>query len=103
VGNNSSTAPSRAGHLRVYRWGLKMRTRVMYGRIAVIEKDLQSEILIQRIVDLQKELEIIDKQSSRMSFPRRHLDLLFSLKVHINLVRGRLAVRLAELKSALPN
>ncbi len=84
---------------RVYRWALKHRTRILYGRLGLIERALQTELSAEQVAELQKEIESIDKGASGLSLPRRHLDLLFGLKVHINLVRGRLATRLSELKN----
>jgi hypothetical protein len=82
---------------RVYRWALKHSTRFVYGEIGRIERALLTDLSIDQLKRLQNELEVLDREASRLRIPRRHLDLLFSLKVHINLVRSRLASRLDNL------
>ena len=86
---------------RVYRWALKHRTRILYGRIGVIEKALQTDLSQDQVIELQKEIESIDRAASALQLPRRHLDLLFGLKVHINLVRTRVSVRREEIKRTM--
>jgi len=85
---------------RLYRWALKHSTRVLYGRIGAIEKALQGDLSIEQILALQKEVEGIDRAASRLPLPRRHLDLFFGLKVHINFVRARLSARRDETMEA---
>ena len=86
---------------RVYRWVLKHRTRILYGRLGVIEKALQTDLSQDQVIELQKEIESIDRAASALQLPRRHLDLLFGLKVHINLVRTRVSVRREEIKRTM--
>ena len=82
---------------RVYRWALKHSTRSVYGEIGRIEKALSAELSIEQLRHFQRELEALDREASRLRFPRRHLDLMFSVKVHINLVRSRLIARIDNL------
>lgn len=85
---------------RIYRWALKHSTRVQYGRIGVIERAMQSELSLDQILEFLREVEGIDRAATRLALPRRHLDLLFSLKVHINFVRTRLSAQRDEIMRA---
>ena len=88
---------------RVYRWVLKHSTRSVYGEIGRIEKALSADLSVEQLRRFQKELEALDHEASRLRFPRRHLDLMFSVKVHINLVRSRLASRIDNLNRLSKN
>ena len=88
---------------RVYRWILKHSTRSVYGEIGRIEKALSADLSVEQLRHFQKELEALDHEASRLRFPRRHLDLMFSVKVHINLVRSRLASRIDNLNRLSKN
>jgi TRAP-type uncharacterized transport system substrate-binding protein len=88
---------------RLYRWIVRERTRVLYQRLRVIEKALQSELVPHEVEVLQGDLEHIDRAASILRIPLRHSDLFFSLKVHINLMRMRIASRLAEVRTQTAN
>jgi hypothetical protein len=48
-------------------------------------------------VALEADLDSVDRATNILGVPMRHSELFFSLKVHIDLVRARLALRRAEL------
>jgi hypothetical protein len=64
-------------------------------------KGLQTELTVIQVSGFQNDLENIDKAASHLSVPTRHSALLFGIKVHINLIRTRLAARLIELRSQM--
>ncbi len=84
---------------RLYMWVIRENMSKLYRRLRVIEKGLQTELTTPQVASFQDDLENIDKMASRLSVPIRHSALLFSLKIHINLIRTRLGTRLAELRS----
>ena len=79
---------------KMYLWYLSERTRKLYQRLRVVEKAMQKELTAPQVAALQIDLEHIDRAATIL--PMRHSDLFFSLKVHINLVRARLASLLVE-------
>jgi TRAP-type uncharacterized transport system substrate-binding protein len=83
---------------KVYMWFVRENMSKLYRHLRRIEKALQTEITAPQVVALQGDLEQIDQTASHLWIPIRHSGLLFSLKVHINLMRTRLASRLAELR-----
>jgi TRAP-type uncharacterized transport system substrate-binding protein len=84
---------------KVYMWFVRENMSKLYRHLRRIEKTLQTEITAPQVVALQGDLEQIDQTASHLWIPIRHSSLLFSLKVHINLMRTRLASRLVELRS----
>lgn len=84
---------------KLYMWFVRERMSKLYRRLRVIEKQLQTELTTPQVTALQSDLENIDQVASHLSVPIRHSGILFSLKLHINLIRTRLAARLVELRS----
>jgi NMT1-like family len=84
---------------RLYRWLVRERVLKLYRRLRIVDKGLQTELTASQVIGFQDELENIDRAASLLGIPTRFSDLLFSLKVHINLTRTRLAARLVEVRS----
>jgi hypothetical protein len=84
---------------KLYMWVVRENMSKLYRRLRIIEKGLQTELTVPQVASFQNDLETIDKAASHLMVPTRHSALLFSIKVHINLIRTRLAARLAELRS----
>ena len=81
---------------RVVRWYYRGRLMRLYRLLRGIELQLHSELDETELKDLQQRVEAIDKETGRVELPNRVSDLFFSFKVHVNLVRTRLAARLAR-------
>jgi TRAP-type uncharacterized transport system substrate-binding protein len=79
---------------KLYMWLVRENMSRLYRRLRTIEKGLQSGLTIPQVADFQNDLEDIDKAASHLHVPMRHSALFMGIKVHINLVRTRLAVRL---------
>ena len=84
---------------RLYLWFVKSHMTKLYRRLRVVEKELQAEATIPKVVTLQTELENIDQAASIL--PMRHSDLFFDFNRHIESARARLAARLVELRSQM--
>ncbi len=84
---------------KAYMWFVRENMSKLYRRLRIIEKGLQTELTVSQVASFQNDLETIDKAASHLMVPTRHSALLFSIKVHINLIRTRLAARLVELRS----
>ncbi len=88
---------------RLYLWFVRERMSKIYRRLRVIEKALQTELPAPQIKALQNDLANIDLVASSLWVPMRHSGLFFSLKVHIDLIRTRLASRFEDQGSKTAN
>lgn len=84
---------------RLYRWFVRERILKLYRRLRIVEKGLHAELTASQIIDLQNDLESIERAVGILGVPNRFSDLFFSLKDHIDLTRTRLASSLAEVRS----
>jgi TRAP transporter TAXI family solute receptor len=84
---------------KAYLWLVRENMSKLYRRLRIIEKGLQTELTVPQVASFQNDLEKIDKSASLLRVPTRHSALLFGIKVHIDLIRTRLAARLAEVRS----
>ena len=84
---------------KLYMWFVRENMSKLYKRLRVIEKRMKKKLAVSEVVALQGDLERIDDEASALTVPMRHSALLFSLKIHCNLIRARLAARLVELRS----
>ena len=84
---------------RLYRWFVRERVLKLYRKLRVLEKEFRNDLSSSDIRVLQENLEGIERATNNLRVPNRFSDLLFSLKVHINLVRTRLGTRSAEARS----
>lgn len=75
---------------KLYLWIVRKRMAKLYRRLRVVEKELQTELSPVQAKNLSNELEDIDRAASFLGIPIGHLDLFFSLKTHINLIRSHL-------------
>lgn len=78
---------------KLYLWIVRKRMAKLYRRLRVVEKELQAELSPAQANNLRDELEDIDRAASFLGIPIGHLDLFFSLKTHINLIRSHLEAR----------
>jgi TRAP-type uncharacterized transport system substrate-binding protein len=84
---------------RLYRWMTRERTLRLYRRLRELDRKLHGELTLTELAELQTTLEEIDRSATQTKIPLRHTDHMFSLKVHMNLVRQRLTARVAELSN----
>lgn len=77
---------------RLYAWLVNARLLRLYRRLRSIEDGLQGDLTTPQILALQGDLDSINRAARVL--PRRHSDLFFSLIMHIDLVRTRVASRL---------
>jgi len=80
-------------------WLVRDRMRSLYQRLRAVETSLQTDLTAAQLDALQSDLESIDQSANDLGVPIRHSDLFFDLKIHINHVRERLALRRAALPS----
>jgi TRAP-type uncharacterized transport system substrate-binding protein len=80
-------------------WAVRKRMRDLYRRLRLVETEMQTDLTTSQLDVLQSDLENIEQSANNLGVPLRHSDLLFELKAHIDLVRQRLGLRRAELRS----
>ena len=78
---------------KLYAWLVRERLRSLYRRLRAIEASSQNVASPAEQSALEADLESIDRATSILGIPMRHSELYFSLKVHIDHVRTRLASR----------
>jgi hypothetical protein len=81
---------------RLYAWLIRMRMSRLYRRLRALNARLRNPLAAEDVAALQTDLDHIDRAANIL--PMRHSDLFFSLLMHIDMTRTRLAARLAELR-----
>jgi TRAP-type uncharacterized transport system substrate-binding protein len=74
-------------------WVVRDRMRSLYHRLRIVETSMQTDLTAAQLDALQSDLDSIDQSANDLGVPIRHSDLFFDLKIHINHVRQRLALR----------
>jgi hypothetical protein len=64
----------------------------LYGRLRIVETELQTELTAPQLESLQTDLKNVDRAAHIL--PMRHSDLFFALRLHIDQTRMRLDSRL---------
>jgi TRAP transporter TAXI family solute receptor len=74
----------------VYAWRIKSRIYRWYGKLKVLEIDMQSAKSAAEVRALVERLDEIEQSVSRIRTPLAFSEYLYNLRSHIELVRGRL-------------
>jgi len=80
----------------LYRWRVRSRIYRWYARLKEIELQLDENADPTELEDLLKRLEDIERSVNRIPTPLAYSDNLYGFRGHIDLVRQRLAKRLAR-------
>jgi uncharacterized protein len=80
---------------KIYQWFLNAYLKKLYGRLRSIEAKLAGQLTAPDVEALYGDLEATSRAARII--PMRHSDLFFSLILHIEAIRARLAARLADL------
>jgi hypothetical protein len=81
---------------KLYAWALNLRLARLYRRLRLVNARLKGEPTADQVAALQNDLDHIDRAANIL--PMRHSDLFFSLLMHIDMTRTRLAARSAALQ-----
>jgi TRAP transporter TAXI family solute receptor len=76
-----------------YAWRIKSRIYRWYGKLKVLEVDMESVEKAADIKALQERLDVIEQSVSHIPTPLAYSDYLYNLRSHIDLVRARLRQR----------
>ena len=74
---------------------MKLRIISLYRRLRLVNALLKKALSADEVAALQTDVENIDRAANIL--PMRHSDLFFSLLMHIDMTRTRLASRLVQL------
>jgi len=77
----------------LYVWMIQQRIFRLYGELRFLEKDLESRKAGQSITDLNERLDQIEEKANHIRVPQFYANLLYTVRMHITLVRERLKKR----------
>jgi hypothetical protein len=77
----------------MYGWAMRHRVYGLYGELKFLEQDLSSRTARDDKTDLVARLDRLDERASRFRVPTAFRPLLYTLRLHITLVRQRLETR----------
>src|SRR3954466_701777 len=77
----------------LYGWGMRRRIFSLYGELKFLEADLQLRGPKASADDLQSSLDKLESKANHMRVPVTFAHLLYTLRVHISLVRNELSQR----------
>jgi hypothetical protein len=74
----------------VYAWRIKSRIYRWYGKLKVLEVDMESAKTGEELRALEERLEVIEASVAHIPTPLAFSDYLYNLRSHVELVRARL-------------
>jgi len=74
----------------LYGWGMRQRIFNLYGELKFLEADLEARAPGAPVEDLRTSLEKLEYRANHMRVPVTFAHMLYTLRVHIGLVRARL-------------
>jgi hypothetical protein len=77
----------------IYGWTMRHRVYSLYGELKFLEQDLSSRTAQDDKADLIARLDRLDERASRFRVPTAFRPLLYTLRLHIALIRQRLEGR----------
>ena len=75
---------------RLYNWIQQRRIYMLYSELTRIEAEMVSALSQSDSKDLLQRLDQLDHRANRLSLPQPYLPLLYSLKLHISMVRQQI-------------
>ncbi len=80
----------------IYTWRVRSKVFRCYGELKFLEDDLKHHFDPARLGDYRDRLDALDEEASQLHVPLGFTDLVYTLREHVNLVRGILAKREAQ-------
>lgn len=74
----------------LYGWAMRQHILRLYGELKLLEHDLDSDTGEARKPALRDQLDELDRKVGRMRVPVSYAPLVYTLRLHINLIRDRL-------------
>jgi TRAP-type uncharacterized transport system substrate-binding protein len=76
---------------QIYDWIMQLRIRRLYDEMRSIESEMGDEGRGHDIDAMVAKLDQLDERANHLQLPRVYASMLYTLRMHINLVRSRLA------------
>lgn len=73
-----------------YGWAVRRRVFTLYGELKFIEAEMEARTSAADATDLLERLQRLENLANHLRVPTAFTHFLYTLRVHINLVRGRL-------------
>lgn len=77
----------------IYNWRVRSKVFRCYGALKFLEDDLKHHFDPSRLDEYRDRLDALDEEASQLRVPLAFTDLVYTLREHVNLVRGILAKR----------
>ena len=77
----------------LYGWAMRRRIFRLYGELKFLETELDRRAPTDDIQDLSARLDRLEERANHFRMPTAFTHMLYTLRLHISLVRGRLAKR----------
>lgn len=77
----------------LYSWRVRSRVFRCYGELKLLELDLKNNFDSVRLAEYRQRLDKLDDEASDLQLPLGYTDLGYTLREHVNLVRGILEKR----------
>lgn len=74
----------------VYDWAMRQRIFRLYGELKLLEHELDADPGAERKVALRTRLDALERRVERMRISNAYAQVIYTLRLHINLVRSRL-------------
>ena len=74
---------------QMYDWAMQSKIRRLYDEMRAIESEMESQTG-NNVDAIDAKLEDLNQRANRLSLPTSYASMLYTLRSHINLVRGRL-------------
>ena len=75
----------------IYNWRIRSKIFRCYGALRFLEDELKHHFEPQRLNEYRDRLDALDEEASQLRVPLTFTDLVYTLREHVNLVRGILA------------
>lgn len=77
----------------IYNWRVRSKVFRCYGALKFLEEDLKQRFDPAKLEEYRNRLDALDEEASQLRVPLAFTDLVYTLREHVNLVRGILAKR----------
>ena len=72
----------------IYTWRVRSKVFRCYGELKFLEDDLRERFDPTKLSDYRRRLNALDEEASQLNVPLGFADLVYTLREHVNLVRG---------------
>ena len=77
----------------VYGWGMRRRIYRLYGQLKFLEVELDRRRPEQDVTDLVGKLDRLEERANHLRVPAAFAHMLYTLRMHISIVRTRIEKR----------